>query len=81
MSKNVDGKILLVVNKFLDYNSTLTDMELSEMLNIPKSSVTRYLTSKRTRELIGDDNFAYIKEARRVNRRLGNKKGGEKSRK
>lgn len=77
MSKKSDEKILLVINKFLDYNGTLTDQELSSMLNLPKSSVGRYLTSKRTRDLIGDDNFAFIKKCRIDNKRLGNAKGGK----
>jgi DNA-binding transcriptional regulator LsrR (DeoR family) len=77
MSKKSDQKILLVINKFLDYNCTLSDKELSFMLNIPKSSVGRYLTSERTKELIGIDNYAYIKKCRKDNKKLGNIKGGK----
>ncbi len=76
MSKQ-DSKILLVVNKFLDYNGLLSDNELSSLLSIPSTSVGRYLTSKRTRELIGDDNFAFIKKCRIDNKRKGNSKGGK----
>jgi len=72
-----DSKILLVVNKFLDYNGLLSDNELSSLLSIPSTSVGRYLTSKRTRELIGDDNFAFIKKCRIDNKRKGNSKGGK----
>ena len=76
MSKQ-DSKILLVVNKFLDYNGLLSDNELSSLLSIQSTSVGRYLTSKRTRELIGDDNFAFIKKCRIDNKRKGNSKGGK----
>ena len=76
MSKQ-DSKILVVVNKFLDYNGLLSDNELSSLLSIPSTSVGRYLTSKRTRELIGDDNFAFIKKCRIDNKRKGNSKGGK----
>lgn len=73
-----DEKILLVVKTFIDNNCRITDKELSLKLNIPTSTVGRCLNSTRTKELIGIDNFAYIKRERLKNKSLGQIKGGSK---
>lgn len=74
-----DEKILFVVNAFLDNGCRVSDQELSEITGISSSSIGRYLTSTRTRELIGDDNFAFIKLQRNKNKLIGRKKGGKNS--
>ena len=72
----MDKKILTVVSTFLDKGCRVSDSELSDELDIPQSSVSRYLTGKRTVELIGIKNFAYIKKEREKNKILARKKGG-----
>lgn len=73
-----DTKLLAVVSLFLESNCRISDFEIGKKLGIPSSSVGRYLTCDRTRELIGIDNFAFIKRERNVNKLLGRKKGGSK---
>lgn len=73
-----DEKILKTVQTFLDYHCRVSDQELSKILNFPASTIGRYLTSQRTKELIGVDNFAYIKKERTTNKLIGRKKGGSK---
>ena len=63
----VDAKILKTVQVFLDYHCRISDQRLGEVLQIPKSTVGRYLTSERTKQLIGIDNYAYIRKERDVN--------------
>ena len=77
--ENRDEKILFVVNAFLDNGCRVSDQELSKITGISSSSIGRYLTSTRTRELIGDDNFAFIKVQRNKNKIMGRKKGGKNS--
>ena len=73
-----DKKILLVVNTFLEHNCRITDEDMSNLLNIPRSTIGRYMIGERTKKLIGIDNYAYIKRERMVNKLLGRKKGGSK---
>lgn len=73
-----DEKILKTVQTFLDYHCRISDQELSSHLNLPASTIGRYLTSERTKQLIGVDNFAYIKRERTINKLIGRKKGGRK---
>lgn len=73
-----DEKILRTVQFFLEHHCRISDHELSKILNLPASTIGRYLTSKRTKELIGIDNFAYIKRERTINKLLGRKKGGSR---
>lgn len=72
-----DKKILLVVSAFLDQGCRISDNSLSEITGISSSSIGRYLTSDRTRQLIGDDNFAFIKLQRKKNKLIGRQKGGQ----
>lgn len=74
-----DEKILLTVTEFLNYGCRISDHKLSTITNISSSSIGRYLTSNRTRELIGDDNFAFIKLQRTKNKLIGRQKGGQAS--
>lgn len=74
----LDKKILYIVSLFLENGCRISDGELSKLSGIPSSTVGRYLTSSRTRELIGIDNYAFIKKERRTNKLLGRKKGGSK---
>lgn len=73
-----DKNILRTVQTFLEYNCRISDEKLSEITKIPRSTIGRYLSSERTKELIGIDNFAYIKRERNVNKRLGCQKGGSR---
>lgn len=73
-----DKKILYVISLFLEKGCRISDEELGKLSGIPSSTVGRYLTSKRTRELIGIDNYAFIKKERNVNKLLGRKKGGSR---
>lgn len=74
----LDEKILKTVKTFLDYKCRISDQELGKVLSIPSSTVGRYLTSDRTKFLIGIDNYAYIKKERNKNKILGRKKGGSR---
>ena len=71
-----DKKILYIVSLFLEKGCRISDEELGKLSGIPSSTVGRYLTSNRTRELIGIDNYAFIKKERNINKLLGRKKGG-----
>lgn len=73
-----DERILKTVQTFLEYHCRISDQELSKILNFPASTIGRYLTSSRTKELIGVDNFAYIKKERTTNKLIGRKRGGSK---
>ncbi len=73
-----DKKILYIVSLFLEKGCRISDEELGKLSGIPSSTVGRYLTSNRTRELIGIDNYAFIKKERNINKLLGRKKGGSK---
>ncbi len=71
-----DIKILAAVNIFVENGCRMSDEEIGKSLGLPSSSVGRYLTSERTKELIGINNYAFIKRERNKNRILGRKKGG-----
>ena len=73
-----DRKILYVVNSFLDNDCKISDIELSRKLNIPSSTIGRYLTCTRTRELIGIKNYTYIKKMRDINKKESTKAGVKK---
>ena len=71
-----DAKILSAVNVFVESGCRISDEEVGKALGLPSSSVGRYLTSERTKELIGVNNYAFIKKERNKNKLLGRKKGG-----
>lgn len=76
--KTRDKRILELVKIFLD-NSNMTDKELFKITGIPTSSIQRYMTSSRMRELLGHDIFEYIQDKRKDNKIEGLSKGGKKS--
>lgn len=76
--QEIDERILEVVRTFLEHDCRITDQELGVLLQISSSTIGRYLTSERTRFLIGVDNFAYLKRERKRNQEIGRRKGGSR---
>lgn len=69
-------RIIYTVKKFLESDCQSLE-ELAQEINIPSSSIQRYLKEKQIIETyFGEDVYIMIRERIQINKQLGNEKGG-----